>query len=270
MEFANLFDLHTHSKHSFDGNDTCEELCRAAVEKKLTGIAITDHCDIDGADLDVDSLCKNLLADVTACKIKHNCKQFTVLSGLEIGQGIYRKEKTEELLSTYGFDIILGSVHNLENMQDFYFLDYNSLDVYELLDAYFDAVTELAEWGRFDSLAHLTYPLRYIKGKYKIDIDLSKFSVKIDNILKKLIENEKALEINTSEINRELADFMPNASVISRFNELGGRYITIGSDSHYANRLGNGLQEGIKLAQDCGFEYQTVFVERLPMRIKIR
>ena len=38
------------------------------------------------------------------------------------------------------FNFILGSIHNLENMEDFYFLDYNNYDVYDLLDKYFNTV----------------------------------------------------------------------------------------------------------------------------------
>ena len=43
------FDTHTHSCFSFDGapNATPEAMCRAAMEKGLDGIAITDHMDIN-------------------------------------------------------------------------------------------------------------------------------------------------------------------------------------------------------------------------------
>ena len=270
MSFTDIFDMHTHSEYSFDGNHSCEDLCKAAIEKGITGIAITDHCDIDGEGSDFFDLCKRQTEDIAACKLKYNTKKFTVITGLELGQGIYRKEESLELLNSFDYDFVLGSIHNLENMQDFYFLDYSILNVYELLDEYFNAIIELCEWGCFDSLAHLTYPLRYIKGKYNIDIDLNRFSAKIDNILKLLAENNKALEINTSELCRDLGDFMPSAAVVSRFKELGGRFITIGSDNHFAEKLGNGVQEALKMAQDCGFEYQTVYYERQPIRMKIR
>ncbi len=269
MIFKEIYDLHTHSAHSFDGNHSCAELCESAIKKGINGIAITDHCDIDGEDTDFDLLFKMQTADIAACKNGFDGK-LEVFSGIELGQGIFRKAKSEALLNKFSFDFVLGSIHNLENMQDFYFRDYNNFDVYELLDEYFDAIIKLCEWNQFDSLAHLTYPLRYINGKYKIDIDLSKFSAKIDNILKLLISSEKALEINTSELNRELSEFMAPASVISRYKELGGKYITLGSDSHFYDKIGNGVTEGLEMAQSCGFDYQTVFVQRKPKLIRIR
>ena len=269
MIYSDLFDLHTHSVHSFDGNHSVEKMCKSAIEKGITAITITDHCDIDGEGTDFNLLFEKQFADIAACREKLSDK-LKIYSGIELGQGIYRKAEAEALLNKFSFDFVLGSIHNIENKQDYYFIDYNNADVYELLDEYIDAITQLCEWGNFDSLAHLTYPLRYIEGKYKIDVDLSRFSAKIDNILKLLINNEKALEINTSEISRELADFMPAAKVVSRYRELGGKYITLGSDSHFAERIGSGIEQGLKMAQDCGFEYQTVFVERKPKLIKIK
>ena len=46
------YDLHTHSRYSFDGDKSpagdIDEMARAAISAGLRGIAITDHCDIDG------------------------------------------------------------------------------------------------------------------------------------------------------------------------------------------------------------------------------
>ena len=33
MKYKNIVDVHTHSIHSFDGNDSVEALCLAAIEK---------------------------------------------------------------------------------------------------------------------------------------------------------------------------------------------------------------------------------------------
>lgn len=46
--------------------------------------------------------------------------EIEILKGIEIGQGIYRKKETEALLKKYDYDFVLGSLHNLENMEDFF------------------------------------------------------------------------------------------------------------------------------------------------------
>ncbi len=269
MKYSNFYDLHTHSIHSFDGNHSFDVMIQSAIDKELKGIAITDHCEIDSKDCDFDALCSNQYADACECREKYADK-IEVFKGIELGQSIYNKPLAERILSEYDYDFVLGSVHNLENMEDFFFLNYADYDVYELLDRYFDALYTLSQWNKFDSLAHLTYPLRYITGKHKIDVDMSRFSDKIDAILELIIKNEKALEINTSGYFNELKDILPNEKIVRRFKELGGKYITIGSDSHYSDKIGMGIEQGMDAAKRCGFDYITIYRKRNPVLIPIK
>ncbi len=268
MKYKNFVDMHTHSDHSFDGNNSCMMLCESAVEKGIDVLAVTDHCEIDSKELDFRAFCTNQYVETYKAK-KFFEGRLLLLQGIEMGQAIYNKPLAEKILSEFKYDFILGSIHNLENMEDFYFLDYSQYDVYSLLDRYFDAILELCRWNQFDSLAHLTYPLRYIKGNAKIDVDLSRFSDKTEVILKTLAENGKALEINTSGLFLALNDTLPGKEYIKRFRDLGGEYITLGSDSHYYNKLGMGIERGMEIAKECGFEYLTVYKQRSPMLIPI-
>ncbi len=186
-----------------------------------------------------------------------------------MGQAIYNKELAEQILDKYDYDFVLGSIHNLENMEDFYFLDYSNYDVDDLLEKYFNAIYQLCLWDKFDSLAHLTYPLRYIKGNAKIDIDLTRFSDIIEQILKTIIRNGKALEINTSGLFLDLNETLPPKNIVQLFKDLGGEYLTIGSDSHFYNKLGSGIEQGFRLAKDCGFKYTTIYQHREPVQLPI-
>lgn len=268
MKYVNLIDTHTHSIHSFDGNHSVKSLCESAINRNIRYLAITDHCEIDAKNFDFETFCNNQYEDTKNAKKQYKDK-LNVYNGIELGQAIYNKPLAEKILKKYKYDFVLGSVHNLENMEDFYFLDYNNYDVTELLNQYFDALISLCEWGNFDSLAHLTYPLRYICGKYKISVDLKNFYDKIDKILNLLILKNIALEINTSGLGMEINDFLPGKEIILRYKSLGGKYITIGSDSHYKEKIGNYIEEGMDLLKKCGFEYITVFENRKPNLIKI-
>ena len=139
MKYENFYDLHTHSEHSFDGNHSCTLMCESAVEKGLKGIALTDHCEIDSKNCDFDKLCDNQFFDTTKCSyiFKDSIKVFR---GIELGQSIYNKPLAESILNKYNYDFVLGSVHNLENMEDFFFLDYQDYDVYALLQQYFENI----------------------------------------------------------------------------------------------------------------------------------
>ena len=72
-------------------------------------------------------------------------------------------------------------------MEDFFFMDYKDKDVYDLLSRYFQKELELAKWDGFDSLAHLTYPLRYIVGEQKISVDMTRFDDVIGEMFETLI-----------------------------------------------------------------------------------
>ncbi|MCD7872884.1 MAG: histidinol-phosphatase HisJ family protein [Clostridiales bacterium] len=269
MKYDNFYDLHTHSQHSFDGHNSCFKMCESAYQLGLKGIALTDHCEIDAKNYDFDKFCNNQFNDVSqvAESFKNKLKVF---KGIELGQAVYNTELAEKILNTYDYDFVLGSIHNLRNMEDFFFLDYSAYNVYELLEKYFDTIKELCVWDKFDSLAHLTYPLRYITGKYKINVDLNKFSDKIDEILSILVKNGKALEINTSGYFNELKDILPGADIVKRFKELGGVYITLGSDSHFYDKIGCGIEQGMDAAKQCGFDCITIYEKRNPILLPIK
>lgn len=80
-------------------------------------------------------------------------------------------------------------------MEDFFFLDYQKYDIDDLLSKYFDGLLELCQWGAFDSLAHLTYPLRYIVAREKIEVDMKKYQDVCDAIFEELIKKIRHLKL---------------------------------------------------------------------------
>ena len=142
-------------------------------------------------------------------------------------------------------------------------------EVYGLLDKYFEEMLLLSKWNGFDTLAHLTYPLRYIMGNYGIKVDLKKYDGIVDEIFKTVIGNGKALEINTSGLRQKIGVTMPTVDYVRRFKELGGELLTIGSDAHFTEHVDAGINEGFAIAQAAGFEYVTYFEKHKPVMVKI-
>jgi histidinol-phosphatase (PHP family) len=268
LKYKNIYDMHTHSDNSFDGNHSCILLCENAYSMGAKGIAITDHCDIDGKDYDFRAFTTNQFVEVTKAK-KAFEGRLEVLRGIELGQGIYEKEKSLNILNSFDYDFIIGAIHNLENTEDFYFMDYKDKDVDELLRQYFYSVLELAKWNQTDTIAHLTYPLRYITGRDFINVDISRFYDIIDEIFETIIKNDKALEINVSGLYGELKETLPGKDLVKRYRDMGGKYITVGTDSHYCNKVCIGIDEGYKIISKCGFKQFTIFRKREPVLIDI-
>ena len=98
---------------------------------------------------------------------------------------------------------------------------------------------------------------------------MSCFSEIIDEILLTLIKNKTALEINTAGLRQPIGITSPDESIVRRYKELGGKLITIGSDAHYAEHLGAGIEQGYELALKCGFDKVAVYQGRTPTLIPI-
>jgi histidinol-phosphatase (PHP family) len=261
-----LFDLHSHSTVS-DGGNTPEQMLESAGEKGLKVFALTDHFDIhekfplplsrfDGAGREES------YEKLSALKKRDFGVKF--INGIEIAQAHQFKETAEKWLTSHEYDFVLGSCHVVRGQGDFYHMDYDKNDANSLLKRYFSELHELCEWGGsggwFDSLAHLTYPLRYMKGKG----DLDKHLFAVDEVFKIMVRYEIALEINTQQ-----EVLCPQYREVKRFHELGGRLITIGSDSHNVNSIAQRIEEGIKTAKEAGFTECVYYEKREKKFIKI-
>ncbi len=270
-----LSDMHTHSSHSFDASSSVDEMCRAAIDRGLFALAITDHCEAPfirfGADCEFGCFDEQIpasFADATAARDKY-AGRLKVLRGLELGEPTHDPSATEHALSYGDFDFVLASVHNIKNMQDFYYMNYRGVDIDDLLARYFDELCQTAGFPRFDSLSHLTYPLRYIVAGTGSFPDLSKHADAIDDIFKILIKNKKALEINVSGLFKELKTTLPDETLVRRFRELGGEYITVGTDAHSADMVGKGIEQGIAVAKAAGFDSYVIYEKHKPISIPI-
>lgn len=270
-----LCDLHTHSNNSFDAQNSVDEMCESAIKSGLYALAITDHCEApmigEGKKCEYgsfDELIPKSVSETVTAKKKYEGK-LTVLCGIELGEPMHDSMLTKRAIAYGASDFTLASVHNLRGMSDFYFIDYSKVSVDEILKLYFDELAETASFQHFDSLAHLTYPLRYIKAKTGKIPNLSAFKKQIDDVFKILIKNNKALEINVSGLFKDLKSTLPSQELVSRFKELGGEYITVGTDSHSVDFVGKGIREGIEVAQKAGFTHYTFYENHQPILIPI-
>lgn len=270
--YKNIMDLHVHTDNSFDGNHSVMHMCESAQDKGLRAIAFTDHIEADiFREHRFDRVAAQAYFDISKARSAF-CGSLIICQGIELGQATYDLEVSEELLNKYNYDIVVASLHNLRDGIDFSVPDYDEFDdetIEKLLHEYFDELMTLSSWDKLDTLAHMTYPLRYICGEYGRTVDIKKYSDKIDIVLKNLVDNGKALEINTSGLRQKIGTTMPDESIVKRFKELGGKYITIGSDSHYAEDIGKGIAEGMDIAVRCGFDSIALFQQHEPIPIKI-
>lgn len=264
MKYRYISDCHVHTRYSPDGSDPTMMMCDRAAGLGLHAVTITDHCEcneyLTGGYR--DAIRKSYLESKRARAVYQDRVQ--VYSGVELGQPTQDLKAAEDILDDCEFDFVLASLHNIEGAPDFYYLNYRELDIYDLLQRYYDQLLKIVEWGNFDSLAHLTYPLRYIAGEHGIEIDHKPYTERVDTILRTLVLQDKALEVNTSGLRQKYGKTLPGLAVLKRFRELGGRFVTLGSDAHRWADVGGGVEDGLDLLKEAGFENFTIFVKREP------
>ena len=271
MKYRYISDCHLHTKCSPDGQDTAGLLCEGASRMGMYAVAITDHCECntyreEGYQQSVRDSYLQARNAASAYNSLH------VYAGVELGQPTQNLNAARDVLSSMDFDFVLASVHNLPGEQDFYFMDFSLMpqrELEQLLNHYMEELMTTVRWGDFDSLAHLTYPWRYIEGRDKRRVPVEKFSEQTDCILRELIRKDEALELNTSGLRQELGDTMPQLPLLKRYRELGGRLVTIGSDAHRWMDIGSGIETGLSLLSQAGFRYFTVFSRRKPVFLPI-
>jgi histidinol-phosphatase (PHP family) len=258
MNARYFVDYHTHTEFSPDSDAEMLTVCEQAARLGLSRLAITDHVEIsafyqNGYDK------TSALSFEKAGEMQRLFKgRLDVIRGIELGQPTHDLDTAERLLKEYDFDFVLGALHNLKGEKDFYYYDFESVDVRSVMDRYFAEMLEIVRWGRFHSLAHLTYPFRYIP-RDKYPEDYSFWRDEIDEILRLLASKGIALEINTSGLRQQIGKLMPDLAIIKRFRELGGEMVTVGSDAHKAEDVGKNILDGIRAAASAGFGHIAAF-----------
>jgi histidinol-phosphatase (PHP family) len=253
------------------------EMARASRERGVTVLCFTDHCDMDDCRTGTpDPDCfsnRDRLLEMYAETLLEKPADMSVFLGLELGEGNHNPALAREVAAMPELDFVLGSLHNLKGVKDFYELDYHSeAECLKLVDAYLDELIDLSRLDCFDVMAHIGYTVRYMRrAGFSATVSAEKYPEKMRELLGNLIARGKGIELNCSGfINPLLAAPIPAADVLCLYRELGGEILTVGSDAHRTQRAGLGLAEGFGLLRELGYDYVTVFEKRKPRWMKIR
>ena len=261
-----MYDFHMHSRVSFDGHDTGEVLAKAALAAGLKEICFTDHIDYDPLGkmgcMAFDTAAYNAEYDHLAVP------GLTIRRGMEFGITHDNAAQFREDLKRRHFDFVLGSIHFVDGL-DVYFQEWwDGKTVFQAEQRYLDATLDCVKiHDDFDVLAHLTYIAKTHCHPAPRPVPYSEHREVIDEILRILAAKGKGLEMNTSGVDR-CGGFLPTADIFRRFHELGGEIVTIGSDAHTADRVGQYSFDACEVLKDI-FGYVCTFEDRKPVFHKL-
>ena len=261
-----MYDYHMHSRVSFDGHDTGEALAKAALAAGLKEICFTDHIDYDPLDQ-----MGNMAFDTAAYNAEYDHLEIPGLKicrGMEFGMTHDNVAQFQEDLKRRHFDFVLGSIHFVDGLDVYFEPWWRGKTVFQAERRYMEATLDCVQLhDRFDVLAHLTYIAKTHCHPAPRPVPYGEHREIIDEILRILAAKGKGLEINTSGIDR-CGGFLPTADVFRRFKELGGEIVTIGSDAHRTDRVGQYSFEACEILKDI-FGYVCTFEDRKPIFHKL-
>ncbi len=287
-----LYDLHIHTNFSHDIRDNYTIMERAlfAKQQRLSGIAITDHFDFYPAcrffntenpkkfgEIDIDSISARK-AEILEVKEQLSEQNFEIFYGIELGGQFYSSfPVVDKLLGYYGaeLDIVLGSVHAIHSGFSFpskeAFESASDSEIISHIEIYLEDLAFHSRHGVGEVFTHCNYPERYIyKYERQESIDYSKYDDAYVDIFKSIISRGIALEVNTAGYSYDTKRFMlPDARLLSLYRSLGGELVTIGSDAHSMDRIGDGVCHAAELLKSLGFKYQFIYRNRTPIAVAL-
>ena len=265
-----LCDTHSHTKISPDSKAELSDMARAAVAAGLRELCVTDHCDL----LDLDGTPVTAF-DWPAAREQYRAvraslgDRLTLRFGVELGSAPYDPNTARAILTRGGdeLDFVLGSLHNWIGAEGNVDLGSSSFSgnpglarraVDAALASTWTLVTQYPDC--YDSLAHIVYPLRYIR-RDGIDLSFADWEDRVRAIFTEVARTDHALEINTRR-GRDL-DFWP--PLLRWFKECGGELVTVGSDAHRPEDVAKGVPEALELLRAAGFSHVATFAGRRPI-----
>lgn len=261
-----LADCHLHTEFSADSKTPVRSQIENAIRLGLPEICITDHHDYGSrgmCELDFSLDLPSYLAAVRSLSGEY-AGRIHVGVGIELGLMLRVKKEIAEIERSLDVDYVIGSSHFVDGFDVFYPAYFEGRSEKESYRRYFEStLARVREMDCFDSLGHLDFIVRYGPTRNENYLP-AEYKDVIDEILKILVRKGKALECNTAGFRFGLGHPNPHEWILSRYRNLGGEFITVGSDAHRPEDAAYAFPQAAELLKSCGYRYYTVFHNRKP------
>lgn len=261
-----LCDTHTHTARCGHAGGRDEEYIERAIARGLEAIAVTDHVPfywLPAVEHDptlamaAEELPRYVEA-VHALKERYR-DRIEVLLGLEADYVPGHEETLTELLETYPFDVVLGSVHWLDG----WWVDAPSslpryrqgqAEVDRIWDEYATAVIGAASSALFDVLSHLDLPKKFGFRPSR------PFAGRQTEIVEAVAATRCAVELSSAGRRKVVGEDYPSSELIAALAARGVQFV-LSSDAHAPLEVGWGFGELVTAACAAGVE-KTLFFRR--------
>lgn len=177
--------------------------------------------------------------------------------GLEVDYVGGRQDRLAELLEPYPWDFLLGSVHWIDGLavdqEPGIWADYDVAGVWRM---YFQALADLAASGAVDVLAHPDLAKIFARRP-----DNGLLSDLHERAADAIAEADVCVEISTAGLRKPVGELYPDPAFLGVCAKRGVP-ITLASDGHVPDLVGEDFDQALELARSVGYETLTVFEGR--------
>lgn len=266
-----LSDFHIHTSFSADSTTPPKEQIEAAIRSGMEEICITDHHDYGTRAMTSRDYTLNIpvYLDAVRTLAESYRSKIRVNTGIELGLMLREKDYLTGLSETIQADYVIGSSHFIDGFDVYDRNYYAGRSEHDSYLRYFEStLARIQAMDCFDSLGHLDYIIRYGPDK-NTNYRPADYMDVIDEILHVLIQKGKALECNTAGFKYGLGHPHPYEEILSRYHEIGGELLTVGSDGHRPHEVGGCFEQTGEILKACGFRFYTVYHNRKPEMIPL-
>lgn len=251
-----IVDLHNHTPLCNHAEGEISEYIEKAIEAGTQYLGFSDH-----APMDFDPkyrMCFEQMqkyeSDVLQEKEKYKDK-IEILLGYEVD---YLEGHMDERILNAKVDYLIGSVHFIGEWgfdNPAFIGRYESEDIDEIWQKYFDAIEKMAQTSLFDIVGHLDLikVFKFLPNKDILSI--------AKNALIAIKKADMVLEINMAGLRKPIHEPYPSLDILKEAYNLGIP-ITFGSDAHKPEQISLYANEVIEMAKSVGYKQCAIFRNR--------
>lgn len=263
-----FYDYHMHCSYSADSKTPMKDMIEKSIALGLKEICFTDHVDYDvigNPNIKVDY--NKYFEEIDFYQNKYS-NYISIKKGIEIGLQEHLLDRYSKEIKEHDFDFVIGSIHSINRKELFTGDFHKGKTQYEAYEGYYKTLlTIVNSFNDYSVLGHVDLIKRY--GNYPNILDDSLFTDYLESILKRVIDDGKGIELNTSSFRYNLPNLTPSINILKMYKDLGGEIITVGSDSHNPNQVAAKFEYVHDALRDIGYKYICRFNKMNPEFIKL-
>lgn len=264
-------DTHNHTSHfSSDARMTAKELIDACKKLKMNGVTVTEHYEGDYPHDIGEVQIFDIPSYFEAFKSwREYAGDLPLYCGIELGYQKHLCGFYDDMIAKFPFDEVILSNHLYAGKDPYFFRECYEEDMLTVYRKYIEEMAEMAEkCNNYDIVGHYDYINRYAPYEQP-QIKYAQCPEAFDRFFSAIISKDKCLEINTRSVDKMrkkgFSDCLPDKEILARYYEMGGRNISLGSDSHGSETLCVHFKEVAEYLKSFGFTENSYYVGRKRM-----